>query len=163
MEQWRQNIDEFIQLAEKHKVEMLIVGGAAVQFHGYIRNSFDVDFWLNPTRSNFENLILVFKEMGYDITDFPQDVREKKQNISVKFAPLDLNLELITNFSVNKTFKEAYENAEILKTGKTNAISKVLSLEDLIISKLKAGRPKDLLDIQELNKIHKTDLSKKGQ
>lgn len=157
MEGWKQNMDEFIRLAEKHKVELLMVGGAAVQFHGYNRNSFDVDFWINPTRTNFQKLISVFNEMGYQLTDFPQKVLEKKQNISVKFAPLDLNLELITNFSVNKTFEEAYEQAEILKTGETDAVSKVLSLEDLIISKVKSGRPKDLLDVQELKKIHNLD------
>jgi hypothetical protein len=31
------------------------------------------------------------------------------------------------------------------------------SLEDLIISKIKANRPKDLLDIQQLREINKTN------
>jgi hypothetical protein len=30
---------------------------------------------------------------------------------------------------------------------------RVLNYEDLILSKIKSGRPKDLLDIQELQKI----------
>jgi len=46
--------------------------------------------------------------MGYDIYDFPKAVKEKQQNISVKFSPADFNLELITNFSINKPFDEAY-------------------------------------------------------
>ena len=29
----------------------------------------------------------------------------------------------------------------------------VLSLEDLIVTKVKAGRPKDLLDVQELQRL----------
>lgn len=160
MKQWQQNIDKFIELAYKHKVEMLMVGGGAVQFHGYNRNSFDIDFWINPTSTNFDNLILVFKDMGCNITDFPIEVREQKQNISIKFAPLDLDLELITNFTVNKSFEEAYDKAEILKSSKNNATIRVLGLDDLIISKVKAGRPKDLLDIKELKKIHKLDSSK---
>lgn len=158
MEQWKQNINDFIALAEKHKVQMLMVGGGAVQFHGYNRNSFHVDFWINSTEKNFNNLKHVFKDMGYDIEDFPKAVREQKQNISIKFAPLDLDLELITNFSVNKTFDQAYDNAQIFKSNDTGATSRVLALQDLIISKIKAGRTKDLMDVQELKKIHKIGL-----
>lgn len=93
--------------------------------------------------------------MNYEITDFPEAVKNQEQNISVKLSPDDLNIELITRFSVNKTFDEACndsvvaiiegakENFEVLRWN-------VLSLDDLITSKVKAGRPKDLLDIQEL-------------
>ena len=37
-------------------------------------------------------------------------------------------------------------------------ISKVLALDDLFISKIKAGRPKDLLDVQELKKVNDIDI-----
>ncbi len=133
---------------------MLMVGGGAVNFHGYQRHSADVDFWIETTKDNFENLIKVFKNMGYDIEDFPERVKQQKQNISIKFSPADLNLELITNFSVNKSFDQAYTEAEII-TVEEEPILKwhVLSYEDLIVSKIKAGRPKDLLDIQELKRI----------
>ena len=53
--------------AAKHKVRMLMVGGAAVNFHGYQRHSVDVDFWIDTSSENFENLITVFREMDYDI------------------------------------------------------------------------------------------------
>lgn len=163
MKKWQENIDTFIKLVNEHNVQLLMVGGSAVQFHGYNRNSFDVDFWVNPTPENFDNLVSVFKDMGYDIKDFPKAVREQQQNISIRFAPLDLDLELITNFSVNKSFEEAYKNAKILESSIPDATSRVLSLDDLIISKIKSGRPKDLLDIQELQKIHKLDLSKNNK
>ena len=161
MQKWQENIDNFINLVNKHNVQLIMVGGSAVQFHGYQRNSFDVDFWINPTTDNFDKLIAVFKDMGYDIKDFPKEVREQKQNISIRFAPLDLDLELITNFSVNKSFDEAYKNASILESPISGSPSRVLSLDDLIISKIKAGRTKDLLDIQELQKIHKLVLPNK--
>ena len=34
----------YISLAQKHNVEMLMVGGGAVNFYGYQRHSADVDF-----------------------------------------------------------------------------------------------------------------------
>jgi hypothetical protein len=153
---WEQNIDEFIYLANKNQVKMVMVGGGAVNFHGYQRHSFDVDFWIETTEENFQKLVKTFIEMGYEIDDFPQKVKDKQQNISIKFSPIDLNLELITNFSVNKTFAEAYEDSEEVIVNKQKFLSwRILSLEDLITSKIKANRPKDLLDIQQLIAINK--------
>lgn len=156
MQEWDTAIAKFIELAEKHKVKMLMVGGGAVNFHGYQRHSADVDFWIDISSDNFQKLILVFKEMDYDIDDFPQEVKERKQNISVKFSPVDLDLELITNFSVNKSFDEAYlqgRNVTLQRNNKELSW-RVISLKDLITSKIKSGRPKDLLDVQQLQKIH---------
>lgn len=156
MQHWEQNIDSFITLANKHNVRMIMVGGAAVNFHGYQRHSADVDFWIETTTTNFKNLITVFNELGYEIDDFPSDVKEQKQNISVKFSPVDLDLELITNFSVNKTFEEAYNDSEIMMVNDKEFMRcNVLSLPDLITSKIKANRPKDILDIQQLKLINR--------
>ncbi|MGL2987931.1 nucleotidyl transferase AbiEii/AbiGii toxin family protein [Flavobacterium sp. RSSA_27] len=153
---WEENINQFIAIANKHKVRMLMVGGGAVNFHGYQRHSSDVDFWIETTALNFKKLVAVFKEMGYDIEDFPENVKKEKQNISVKFSPLDLDLELITKFSVNKTFDEAFESSEEVTVNNNSFLKwNVLSLEDLITSKIKANRPKDLLDIQQLLEINK--------
>ncbi|MBS7232573.1 nucleotidyl transferase AbiEii/AbiGii toxin family protein [Flavobacterium psychroterrae] len=152
---WDQNIDEFIALADKHNVRMLMVGGGAVNFHGYQRHSADVDFWIETTDENFKKLVAVFNDMGYEIEDFPENVKKQEQNISIKFSPVDLDLELITKFSVNKSFEEAYNDSEeITVKDKTFLRWNVLSLEDLITSKIKANRTKDLFDVQQLREIN---------
>lgn len=153
---WEENINSFVSLANKHMVRMLMVGGGAVNFHGYQRHSADVDFWIETTEENFRKLVVVFNEMGFEIDDFPLEVKEQKQNISIKFSPLDLDLELITKFSVNKTFDEAYRDSVVSEVNNNTFFRwNVLSLEDLISSKVKANRPKDLLDIQQLREINK--------
>jgi hypothetical protein len=153
---WEENIDAFIATANKNHVRMIMVGGSAVNFHGYQRHSADVDFWIETTSENFKRLITTFNEMGYEIDDFPEKVKQQQQNISVKFSPLDLNLELITNFSVNKTFDQAFNDSEeVVINDKLFLRWNVLSLNDLITSKIKANRPKDLLDIQQLREINK--------
>lgn len=153
---WEKNIDEFISLSNKHNVRMIMVGGGAVNFHGYQRHSADVDFWIETTDANFRKLLVVFNEMEYEINDFPEKVKRKEQNISVKFSPYDLDLELITNFSINKSFEEAFRDSEKVTVNNRTFLSwRVLSLEDLITSKVKANRPKDLLDIQQLRAINK--------
>ena len=111
-QKWEENINQFISIANKHEVRMLMVGGGAVNFHGYQRHSADVDFWIETTDENFKKLVAVFNDMGYEIDDFPENVKKQEQNISVKFSPVDLDLELITKFSVNKTFAEAFKIAK---------------------------------------------------
>lgn len=153
---WEENINSFVSLANRHQFRMLMVGGGAVNFHGYQRHSADVDFWIETTDENFKKLVLVFNEMGFEIEDFPLAVKQQQQNISIKFSPLDLDLELITNFSVNKSFSEAYDDSEISEVNDNEFLRwNVISLEDLITSKIKANRPKDLLDIQQLREINK--------
>jgi len=155
---WKQKIDDFIFLSNQKQVKMLMVGGGAVNFHGYQRHSADVDFWIETSELNFKKLIQVFKEMGYEITDFPEEVKNKRKNISVKFSPEDINLELITNFSTYLTFDEAYKKSEKVKINKEQILKwRVLSYDDLINSKLRSQRPKDLLDVQQLKEINKND------
>ncbi|MDK2772710.1 MAG: nucleotidyltransferase [Flavobacterium sp.] len=156
MENWDEEIKEFLILTAKHNVRMLMVGGGAVNFHGFQRHSADVDFWIETTPENFKKLLLVFNEMGYEIDDFPADVKNQLQNISLKFSPNILYIELITRFDVNKTFEEAYKESELVEVENIPFLKwRVLSLEDLITSKIKSGRPKDLLDVQELREINK--------
>jgi len=151
---WEDNINRFVLLAENHNVRMILVGGGAVNFHGYQRHSADVDFWIDTTDDNLLKLIAVFNEMGYEISDFPIEVSQQKQNISVKFSPTEMELELITKFSINKSFNQAYKESEEVEVQGLHLMKwRILSYDDLIISKVKANRPKDLLDIQQLQKI----------
>lgn len=133
---------------------MILVGGGAVNFHGYQRHSADVDFWISTDPENLKMLVKVFQEMELEFTAFPEKVKNQEQNISVKFSPVGLDLELITKFEIGKTFEQAYEDSVVVEI-KQKPIHKwrVLNIDDLITSKKRAARPKDLLDIIELEKL----------
>lgn len=155
MKAWDDDINLFIELCARHGVRMLLVGGGAVNFHGYQRHSADVDFWISTDRQNLDMLVKVFQEMDLDITSFPDEVVNQAQNISVKFSPVGLDLELITKFEIGKSFDQAFEDSvEVHIKEKPIRKWRVLNLEDLILSKERAARPKDLLDIIELRKIN---------
>ncbi len=152
--EWKSRVDEFISLAGKYEVKMLMVGGGAVNFHGYQRHSSDVDFWIETTTVNLAKLIEVFRQMGYDIQEFPEDVAQQKQNISVKFSPEDLDIELITRFEIGKSFDQAFEEANEVEINKEKILKwRVINYADLLESKRRAARPKDLLDIEQLKAI----------
>jgi predicted nucleotidyltransferase len=154
MEGWDSDILKFLELCATYEVRMLMVGGGAVNFHGYQRHSADVDFWIDLSEKNVNQLLKVFNDLGYEIDDLPESVKNAEQNISLKFSPESLNIELITRFSVNKSFEDAYSDAETAQVDGHQLLRwRVLNFEDLITSKIKAGRPKDILDIQELKRV----------
>ena len=144
----------FISLAQKYQVRMLMVGGGAVNFYGYQRHSADVDFWIDTTPSNLLALRNALNELGYEFDDFPEDVKNGQQNISIKISPV-IDIELITSFNPGRSFDECYEqrySATNTVNGETVSYD-VIAFNDLINSKIKAGRPKDLYDVIELRKI----------
>lgn len=129
-----------------------MVGGGAVNFHGYQRSSADVDFWIETSEENLKKLAAALRDCGFDIDDFPSAVYLQEQNISIKISPIS-EIELITRFNPGRSFEAALlESIETNIEGYPLARYAVISYEDLIKSKLKAGRPKDLLDIQELKR-----------
>jgi hypothetical protein len=46
-----QDFKEFIELLNAREVHYLVIGGYAVNFHGYPRYTKDLDFWRNGFRT----------------------------------------------------------------------------------------------------------------
>lgn len=142
----------FIRAAIECDVRLLLIGGGAVNFHGYQRQSPDIDFWIEPTESNFTRLAKALRAIGYDVDRFPDPVLQAEQNISLKMSP-GLDVEVITFLRPGFTFDEGWERAvQVELAGRPGASVRVLSFNDLLESKLRAARPKDLLDVQELKR-----------
>ena len=96
--------------------------------------------------------------MGFELSNFPEEVINQKKNISVKFTPIDLDLELITKFEISKSFDEAYQSSdEVIITGYPLRKWRVLNFYDLLESKKRAARPKDFLDIEQLMRNKEID------
>ncbi|MFP9099372.1 hypothetical protein ACLI09_09980 [Flavobacterium sp. RHBU_24] len=76
-ENWDEEIEQFVLYANQEQVRMLMVGGGAVNFHGYQRHSADVDFWIEPTLENFAKLVSVFNRIGFDIADCSKSISGK--------------------------------------------------------------------------------------
>ena len=147
-----EEVNGFLRAAHNHDLRLLLVGGGAVNFHGYQRQSADVDFWIEPTPQNFDRLISVLRSLGYEVEQLPATVLRGEQNVSIKITP-DMDLELITRFEPGCTFDQAWErrvSGDL--AGAPVARFHVLHRDDLIQSKLRAARPKDLLDVQELKR-----------
>ena len=103
----------------KHSVQYLIVGGAAVALHGYFRQSInlagtatdipDLDFWYNSTYENYFNLLNALEELGQDVKEFKEEqapnpkksfFRYQFENFTADFLP-ELKAPLIFRLSLN--------------------------------------------------------------
>lgn len=106
------------------------------------------------SRTNFDKLLAVLNALGYAVEDLPKKVLDAEQNITIKISP-EQEIELITRFNDGCSFDEAWERCAF---GEINGVPvaryRVLAIDDLINSKVKSGRPKDLLDVLELKRIH---------
>ena len=147
-----EEVNAFLRATAKQGVRMLLVGGGAVNFHGYQRQSPDLDFWMEPTRENFDRLAAALRELGYAVEQFPSSVLLSEQNISLQMSPA-LDVEVITFLKPGFTFEEAWERAiEDDLAGMPVMRYRILTYDDLLTSKLRSGRPKDHLDVQELRR-----------
>jgi hypothetical protein len=54
---------EVIERLANHHVDFLLIGGYAVNYHGYGRYTGDIDFWLRPSNDNKEKFLMVFDEL----------------------------------------------------------------------------------------------------
>ena len=150
LQNFPERLDQFIKTANKNQLKMILVGGGAVNFHGYQRHSADIDFWIDLTETNLAKLLLTLREMGFEIPELPAEVKSGNQNISIKVSPV-LELELITNFNPGKSFNEAF--IESIQVEKDDMIYNVLNFNDLVMSKISTDRLKDKLDVEELQRI----------
>ncbi|MBL0126944.1 MAG: hypothetical protein IPP83_05670 [Flavobacteriales bacterium] len=147
-----EEVTAFLRAANDHSVRMVLIGGGAVNFHGYQRQSPDLEFWMEPTSENFNQLAAALRSIGYDVDQFPDPVLKSDKNITLKMSP-GLEVEVITFLRPGCTFEEAWSRAELIElSGEPVQSVHVMSLPDLLESKARSGRPKDLLDILELKR-----------
>ena len=107
------DFEEYIQLLNLHKVEYVLLGGMAVNIHGYRRLTGDMDLFVNPTSSNHIKLKKVHADFGMMMGEM-----EKAENFTdtVKFdvytfGVSPVQIDVMTSCK-GITFDEAYQNAE---------------------------------------------------
>jgi hypothetical protein len=91
--------------------------------------------------------------VGYNIDKLPTTIKDKQQNISLKISP-ELEIELLTKFDTGKSFDEAFNDSELFKI-EGNELQKwnIISIEDLISSKISTGCNRDKNDVDVLQEI----------
>ncbi len=141
---------KFLELLNKHKIKYLVIGGYAVAVHGYVRATGDIDIWINPSKENAENMLLVMIEFGFDVYDFRVEdflIDENDKGGFISFGEVPFKIEILSD-ALGVSFEEAYQNRWEVQMD--NISVNFIGIKDLIKNKKAVGRPKDLLDIENL-------------
>ncbi|MFT5915882.1 MAG: hypothetical protein ACI81T_002385 [Bacteroidia bacterium] len=142
---------EFIELLNEHEVKYLVIGGYAVNFHGYPRYTKDIDFWIWMKEENISKLLNVLKEFGFSSLGLTtEDFMSPDNIVQLGYEPYRIDL-LVSVEGLD--FEKSFENRELKKIQNTKV--NFLELSDLIEAKKQAGRLQDLADAEQLEKIRK--------
>lgn len=140
-------------------VEFMLIGGVAVAYHGHIRATNDVDIVPAPDHENLERLAAVLQHLEAEVAgaeDFAEgelpdpldpSALELGGNwvLTTKLGRLDV-MQWIGDWELWAEFAPAAIEERVVG----GLPVKIVSYEDLVKLKELAGRPRDLLDLQEL-------------
>jgi predicted nucleotidyltransferase len=149
--------NEILVALADHGVDFVVIGGIAVQVHGYIRGTYDVDIIVDSRTLNTSRLSEALAALEAEIrtpgtlklTDPHQLRKAPLVPIITKAGPLDvLNVEHVLG---GPRSYEALRDAAIKVELRGRQIA-VAGLSDLIRMKRAAGREQDLMDIEALTR-----------
>lgn len=154
MDIFDEEILKFWKALFDNNVQYIMVGGYATNLHGFQRYTGDMDIWIKDDVENRINMRKAFKEAGMgDYSMFE----------TMQFVPgwsdFKLNNGLQLDILTSMKGLEGFSFEECLRIATIATIEKIevpfLHLNQLITNKKAVNRPKDQIDVLELEKIKK--------
>jgi predicted nucleotidyltransferase len=140
--------DAILRTLVERGVDFVVVGGVAVQAHGYLRATGDLDIVPEPTLLNLSRLSEALAQL--DVHADPHLLRSAPQiPLATRYGRLDL-LNLAHLAGAPSTFDLLRQRALVVDLD--GVLIPVAGLDDLVRMKRAAGRPHDLLDIGALTR-----------
>ena len=145
----------FLAAMQKRQVRYMLIGGMAVNFHGYIRTTQDMDIWLAPTNENRDLFFEVLLDIGYteeEITIYRDE--DFTTFFKCSIGDVSSSIDCLTFVHPNINFDEA-ENAMIKHELGNGVVLNVVNYDFLRNMKILTHRQKDWLDVSKLDEINK--------
>lgn len=156
--------EEILRVFQKQKVKYVLVGGLAVNLLGAMRSTADMDILVEMSEDNLKQVVKILQKRGYRVKQpvDPLDIADKairdtwirnKHMKAFNFYKDDEFKEVDIIIDSPVSFQEARKSIVWMKIDDLRL--PVISIDNLIIMKQKAGRSVDKLDVEELKKIKK--------
>lgn len=149
--------DEILLALVEHGVDFVVIGGIAVQTHGYLRGTHDVDVIVRPTALNVSRLSEALADLQAQVrgggtlklNDPHQLRRAPLIPVVTKAGPLDIvHIDHVAGSPGD--YNRLRQAALTVELGGRNLA--VVGFSDLIRMKRAAGRDQDLADIEVLTR-----------
>jgi hypothetical protein len=145
--------ERILRVLAEHAVEYVIVGGLAVQTHGHVRTTVDVDVFPRPEPSNLARLADALNALGARVLN----PGSKGLRIDATMLPRATLWQFATRHGAIDVLHDApgappYEDlrARALEIRLSEMKIAVVGLDDLINMKRASARPADLDDLAAL-------------
>lgn len=128
------------------KVEYAIVGGVAVNAHGYVRATNDLDVFIRPTEGNARAAYNALLSLGVPLEGVqPTDLLNDEENL--RFGPPEDHIDILSSIG-QMAFDQVWRNR--VESDVQGVRVSFISKSDLIENKRQVGRLRDLADVEEL-------------
>ena len=156
------SFDALVSALHEAGVRYLIAGGLAVNAHGYLRFTKDIDVVVRLAPDNIERAFAVLRDLGYrplvpvtaaqfaDATTRERWVRDKGMQVLQFWS--DAHRETPVDMFVQEPFdfEDEYRRSLAKPLGRIEV--RFVTIPTLIRMKQAAGRPQDRIDIEYLSK-----------
>ena len=156
MDLFEDEIILFFKHLTQQQVSFILVGGLAVNYHGFNRATGDIDIWINDSKENRENFVnalnnygIVGSEIYYDLP-FIAGYSEIMLDNGMR---IDLMSDL--QFFKKENYNDCYKLANAFNLTKEVEI-KILHINTLISEKEQSKRLKDNVDADALKKLYRS-------
>jgi hypothetical protein len=151
-----------LRVLHERGIEHIVVGGFAVNAHGFIRVTKDLDIVPSPTEENLGKLAEMLRDLHARILDTGDFKPEEMPADPTRTADLAMggNFCLLTDLGrldvmqwlSGIDFDDLYTKLdhEAIESTVDGVLVHVCGLDDLRMMKRAAGRPQDLIDLQRL-------------
>lgn len=117
---------------------------------GYSRSTYDIDLWIEKTAENAQNIYKALDEFGVPFAIEPDNFLEPNSVLQIGIEPN--RIDILTDID-GLTFAEAWKNRQLANFDSIEAFT--LAIQDLIKNKKASNRPKDRLDLVQLQELAK--------
>jgi len=146
--------DLLVEFADEG-VEFLVIGGHAVARHGFIRATLDLDVFVRPSAENSRRVVTALARFGAALTAHgvtADDFARTGTVYQIGFPPS--RIDVLTSIA-GVTFDDAWGSRV---SGELDGRRVwYIGRDALVRNKRAAGRPKDLLDADELERRKRPD------
>jgi predicted nucleotidyltransferase len=154
--------DTIFAVLQTTGVRYVVVGGVAVNLHGYQRFTKDIDLVIELVPDRALKALQALEAAGYKpnvpvkLADFADPairevwIRDKGMMVFQLYSEQTrMSIDIFVQYPLD--FDELWDQSTKIDLPDTSL--RIASIDHLILMKRKAGRPQDLLDIKQLEKI----------